>query len=144
MICFLEAWLDKSTLTSQSLYKLPNYKIIHQIINYGKGVGVSVHIKDSIDFKPGPDLSIKNTDVESISIKPLCNKYRNTLMNVLYRPRKGLAEPFEKFLNCIFHKTKKSNKKFYIAGDLNLLDPDNWKKVHNFLNLLYQNKQQQQ
>ena len=62
-------------------------------------------------------------------------------VNVLYRPRKRLTEPFEKFLNCIFHKTKRSNKKFHIAGDfnLNVLDHDNCKKVLNFLNLLYQN-----
>ena len=68
----------------------------------------------------------------------LCNKNRNTLINVLYRPSKGLAEPFEKFLNCIFHKTKKSNKKFHTTGDfnLNVLDHGNCKKV----NLFYQNK----
>ena len=141
IICFSETWLDESSLTSQSLYELPNYKRIHQIRIYGKGVGVSIHIKDSIKFKPRPDHSIKNTDVESISIKRLCNKNRNTLINVLYRLQKGLAEPFEKFLNCIFHKTKKSNKKFHIAGDfnLNLLDVDNCRRVHNFLNLLCQN-----
>ena len=52
-----------------------------------------------------------------------------------------MSEPFEKFLNCIFHKTKESNKKFHIAGDfnLNVLDHDNCKKVQNFLNLLYKN-----
>ena len=38
-ICFLETWLDESSLTSQSLYELPNYKSIYQIRNYGKGVG---------------------------------------------------------------------------------------------------------
>ena len=52
-----------------------------------------------------------------------------------------MAEPFEEFLNCNFHKIKKSNKKLHIAGDfsLNVLDRDNCKKVQNFLNLLYQN-----
>ena len=59
-------------------------------------------------------------------------------MNISYKPSKGLAEPFEKFLNCIFHKTKKLNKKFDVAGDfnLNVLDHDNCKKVWNFLNVL--------
>ena len=139
-VCFSETWLDESSLTSQSLYELPHYKSIHQIRNYGKGGGVSIYIKDSINFKPQPDLSINNTDVESISIELLCIKNRNTLV-VLYRPPKGLTEPFEKFLNCIFHKTNKSKKKFYIARDfnLNVLDHDNCKKVQNFLNLLYQN-----
>ena len=37
IICFLETWLDESSLTSQSLYELPHYKSIHQIRNYGKG-----------------------------------------------------------------------------------------------------------
>ena len=62
-------------------------------------------------------------------------------MKVLCRPLKILTGPFEKFLDCTFHKTKKSNKKFHIAGDfnLNVLDHDNCKKVQNFLNLLYQN-----
>ena len=140
-VCFSETWLDESSLTSQSLYELPHYKSIHQIRNYGKGGGVSIYIKDSIDFKPRPDLSINNIDVESISVELLCKKNRNTLINVLYRPLKGLTEPFEKFLNCIFHKTKKSNKKFHIAGDfkLNVLDHDNCRKVQNFINLLYQN-----
>ena len=67
-------------------------------------------------------------------------KKRNPLINVLHRLLQGLTEPFEKFLNCIFHKTKKSNEKFHIAGDfnLNVLDNDNCKKVQNFPNLLYQ------
>ena len=43
--CFPEIWLDESSLTSQSLYELPNYKSIHQIRNYGKGGGVSIYIK---------------------------------------------------------------------------------------------------
>ena len=76
----METWLDESSLTSQSLYELPHYKSIHQIRNYGKGGGVSIYIKDSINFKPQPDLSINNTDVESISIKLLCKKNQNTLM----------------------------------------------------------------
>ena len=68
-------------------------------------------------------------------------KKLKTLINVLYRPPKGLTEPFKKFLNCIFHKTKKSNWEFHIDGDfnLNVLDRDNCKKVQNFVNLLYQN-----
>ena len=52
--------------------------------------------KDSINFKPRLDLSINNTDVESISMELLCNKNQNTLINALHRPVKGFAEPFVK------------------------------------------------
>ena len=93
-------------LTSKSLCELPNYKNIHQIRNYGKGGGVFIYIKHSINCKPRPDLSINNTDVESISVELLWNKNRNTSNNVLYRSPKGLAEPFAMFLNCTFHNTE--------------------------------------
>ena len=73
----METWLDESSLKSQSLHELHYYKSIHQIRNNGKGGGVSIYIKDSINFKPRPDLSINNTveqHVESISIELLCKK----------------------------------------------------------------------
>ena len=79
--------------------------------------------------------------MESVSVELSWKKNPNISINVLHRSPKGLTEPFEKFLNCIFHKTKKSNKNFHIAEDfdLNVLDHDNCKKVEDFLNLLYQN-----
>ena len=60
---------------------------------------------------------------------------------MLYRPPKGLAEPFEKFLSSIFENTNNSNKSFHIAGDfnLNLLDHEHCKRIQNFLNLLFEN-----
>ena len=133
IICFWETWLDESSLIRESLYDLTNCKSIHEIRNYGKQGGVSIYIKDSINFKPRPDLNINNIDVEFISMELLCNKNRNTLINVSYRPPKGFAEPFI--------ETKKSKKKFHIVGDFNfnVLDHDNCKKVKSFLNLLNQN-----
>ena len=121
------------------MYELSNYKSTHQIRNYGKGGGVSIYIKDSTNFEPKPDHSISNTDVESISVELLYNKNGNTLINVLYRPPKRLTEPFEKFLDCVFHKTKKSNKKFHIDCGFNLDVLDHVSCKKDFLNLLYQN-----
>ena len=128
-------------LNSQSFYELPNYKSIYQVRNCGKGIGVSINIKNSINLKFRPDLSINSTDVEFPSVEILCGKKRNILINVLYTSPKGLAEAFETFLNDIFNETNKSNKMCYIAGDFNLavLDYDKCKKIQNFLNLLYQN-----
>ena len=61
--------------------------------------------------------------------------------NVLYRPPKGLAEPFEKYLDYIFNKTNQSNKMFHIDSDFdrNVSDHDSCKKIKNFLSLLRQN-----
>ena len=120
---------------------MPNYKSIHQIRNYSKRGGVSIYINKSLNLKLRPDLSINSQDVESLSIEILFFKDQNTLINVLYRPLKGVIEPFERFLKEISKKTKNNLKPFHIAGDfnLNILDHDKCSKVHNFLNLLYEN-----
>ena len=68
MICFSETWLNDDTLsTSRSLYKLPNYKSIHQVRNYSKGGGVSIYINKSLNFKLRQNLSINSRDVELLS-----------------------------------------------------------------------------
>ena len=56
--------------------------------------------------------------------------------NILYLPPCG--EPFETSLNSIFSQTKSTNKAMHIAGSfhLNLLDHDENRKVHFFLNLI--------
>ena len=83
-------------------------------------------------------MSINNNDIESLIINPLRQK---KTINALYRPPNGQRESFEKFLNNIFSKIKKSNKLFHIAGDfnLNLLDHDTNRKVQRFLNIVYRN-----
>ena len=48
---------------------------------------------------------------------------RSTFINVLYRPPNGKIEPFETFLDF----------------NLNLLDHESNKKVHDFLNIIYRN-----
>ena len=50
-------------------------------------------------------------------------------------------EPFENFLSNLFSSVQNSNKNLHIAGDfnLNLLDHDSNKKVHDFLNIIYRN-----
>ena len=125
--------MDDDTLsTSWSLYELPNYKSIHQVRNYSKGGGVSIYINKSLHFKLRPDLSINSRDVESLSIEILFFKDQNTLINVLYRPLKGVIEPFERFLKEISKKTKNNLKPFHIAGDfnLNILEHDKCTKVN--------------
>ena len=83
-------------------------------------------------------MSINNNDIESLIINPLRQK---KTINALYRPPNGQIESFEKFLNNIFSKIKKSNKLFHIAGDLNLnvLDHDTNRKVQRFFNIVYRN-----
>ena len=79
--------------------------------------------------------------MESLSPEIVSSKVRITIVNVSYRPPNGQIEASETFLNNTFSQIKVSKEAFHIAGDfnLNLLDHDTNRKVHNFLNLVYQN-----
>ena len=85
--------------------------------------------------------SIKNNNIESLTIEVFADEKRSTLINALYRPPNGQIESFENFLNNIFSKIKKSCKLFHISGDfnLNLLDHDTNRKIQRFLNIVYRN-----
>ena len=97
VICLLETWWDDLATIEKSLYELPNYNSTRQARSDRKGGGVSIYIHKSLDFTVKPDLSINNNDIESLTIKILSNKKRNTLINALYRPPNGQIEPFENF-----------------------------------------------
>ena len=139
VICFSETWLDDTD--SNSLYELPNYISKHQIRDDRKGGGVSFYIHNSLSFRVLPNLCINSTDIEFLSIEISLNDQRNTLASVLYRPPSGKIEPFENFLSKLLSSVQNSNKNLHIAGDfnLNLLDHDSNKKVHDFFNIIYRN-----
>ena len=128
VICFSERWLDK---LDSFPYDLSNYTSIDQKRSDRKGGGVSIYIRNSLNFISRPDLSINCDDIESLNLEIISDNTRNTLVNVLYQPPNGQFETFESFLTNFLVKTKNSNKNIHIAGDfnLNLLDHDNNKKV---------------
>ena len=76
-----------------------NYQTIQVFIKWeGKeGVGVSLYIHQSIEFKIRNDLNIYSDDLEPISVEILFENSKNTIFHVLRRQSKGWIEPFEKF-----------------------------------------------
>ena len=102
---------------------------------------MSVYIHNSLNVKTRPDLSSNFGYIESLTLKIISEKTRNTIVSVLYSPPNGHFEHFENFLRNFFLNTKNSNKNIYFAEDfnLNLLDHSLNKKLQNYLNLIYQN-----
>ena len=80
VICLSETWWDGLATIEKSLYELPNYNSAHQARGDLKGSGVSIYIHKSLDFTVKSDLSINNSDIESLTKKILSNKKRNTLI----------------------------------------------------------------
>ena len=78
-----------------SNYELPNYISVHQIRYYYKGVGISVYIHKIFEFRIRNGFSINCKDIESIDVELLHKNRKNTLFNVVYRPRNNKIELFE-------------------------------------------------
>ena len=101
IICFSETWLNDSNVDNSN-YELPNYISVHQIRNHYKGVGISVYIHKIFEFRIRNELSINCKDIESIDAELLHKNRKNTLFNVVYRPRKSKIEQFENFSKISF------------------------------------------
>ena len=131
MICFSETWLDE---VGNSLYELPNYISKHQVRVNRKGGGVSICIHNSLRFKVLSNLCINSVDTESLSMELLLDNKRSTFVNVLHRPTNSKIEPFETFLVQLLSSVQNANKDLRTTGDfnLNLLDHESNKKVHDF------------
>ena len=105
-------------------------------------MGVNLrYIKKVLNFKIKNDLSINCKDAQFLRIELLFENKCSTLTNVLHRPPNGQTESFEKKIKNVFSITKNPNKINHIARNfnLNLLGHENSRKLHDFLNLIYQN-----
>ena len=81
-----ETWLNKH---NKDLYGLQGYKGIHSVRAKRRGGGVSIYLKDSIEYFPRNDLSCQNNVMESVFIevdKDQVNKNKNVVVGVIYRP----------------------------------------------------------
>ena len=137
-ICLSEIWLDG---VGNYLYQVPNYIGKHQV-RYGCKVrGVSIYIPNSLSFKVPSSLCITSVDIESMSIELSLDNKCSTFVIVLYRPPNGKIKPFETFLAKLLSFIQYANKDLRIAGDfnLNLLDHELKKKVHDFFSIIYRN-----
>lgn len=62
VLCITETWSSDNSI-NDNLYKLPNYKIIHQVRKTVKAGDVTLFLHKSIIF---PILSVNNGDIESL------------------------------------------------------------------------------
>ena len=53
---------------NHNLFKLPQYKSIHQERRTGKGGGIAVFLHESLTFNIRHDLSVNNADIEALCV----------------------------------------------------------------------------
>ena len=137
-ICLTETWNAEDDPSTR--YNIPNYTLINQARANGKaGGGICIYLLNSLKHKIRHDLSINNTDCESLSVEIFDSKQKNIISSTIYRPPSGRMAEFKKIFKNVTLKTR--GRIVYFVGDLNLnvLDYSSNKVVQNFINLTFQN-----
>ena len=107
-------------------YDIPGY---HPLIfntrtgsSSGRG-GVGMHIKDHLNFKHRPDISVFIPHIfESIFIE-IQSKHTNVIIGTIYRPNtspKADLDIFQNTLSELMHTIKHENKNVVIMGDFSI------------------------
>ena len=139
VICITETWCSDNSI-NHNLFKLPQYKSIHQVRRTGKGGGIAVFLHESLTFNVRHDLSVNNADIEALCVEIINKKSKNILVNTQYRQPAGNFNEFEAYLNTFLAKSKTTGKTCFLVGDLNLnlIDYQSNAKVRDFVNLIFQ------
>ena len=125
---------------NRNLFKLPQYKSMHQVKRTSKGGGIAVFLHESLTFNVRHDLSVNNADIEALCVEIINKKSKNILINTQDRQLAGNFNEFEAYLNTFLAKSKTTDKTCFLVRDLNLnlIDYQSTAKVRDFVNLMFQ------
>ena len=119
LICLTETWLADNDLVENSNYKIDGYTAIHLERKEKIGGGVLIYVKNNVNFKSRPDLTISNKNVEFLTIEILNENSKNFLVSCHYRPPKGDVSALTKQIEKV-HRDSNLKKPIFIIGDYNL------------------------
>ena len=119
VIFITETWCSDNAI-NHNLFKLPQYKRIHQVRKTSKGVVIAVFIHESLTFNIRHDLSVKNANIEALCLEIINRKSNNILINIQYHQPAGNFSELESYLNTFLAKSKTTDKTCFLVGDLNL------------------------
>lgn len=136
IIVLSETWLKEN---SANTAVIKGYTPVHCHRKIQNSGGVSIYVKNSLDFRPLPHLTHSNSTIESLSIEISINNKLITVIGI-YRPHSDTIENFQAALNNILQDDALSNKSVCVTGDfnINLLNSDN-NNVNNFINSMHAN-----
>lgn len=140
IICLQETWC-KPDLPHETL-ELEGYTLQSQPRRDGKqGGGLGIYIQNDLVFKNRNELSVTCVDLELMAIEIIRPKEKNIIIANIYRPPSGKVDQLHDILSATLTNISREGKPIYILGDfnMNLLDYDTEPKVHNFLNIMYEN-----
>ena len=134
IIVISETWLKNNNCHTATI---TGYTPVHCNRESQNSGGISIYIKNEIDFKQLPHLTYSNQTIESLAIEVSIDK-KTIIIVGIYRPHSDTIFNFQNALNNIIHDNSLINKSVCITGDfnINLLNTDN-NNVNNFINNMH-------
>ena len=134
-----ETWFSDSTA---DLYSIDNYVNVNNFRNDKRGGGVSLLVKNGIEFEGRSDLNTFNDDIESVFIevdKNVVHSDKNIVVGVIYRPPNTNLDNFLLYMDNLLGSISRENKFCYLLGDynLNLLNCDKHEKTNQFIDTMF-------
>ena len=135
-ICLSETWFNDSNADA---YNMEGYNKIDKKRSSGKGGGVSILLKEGIQFKERKDLSFVNDDIECLFVEATLVK--KIIIGVVYRPPSRNIGHFNEHLKIIMDQINVAQLPCYLMGDtnINVLNHTTHKETGDYLDLLYSN-----
>lgn len=137
-----ETWLTENSKES-GLYELPGYNSVHAIRQSRTGGGVSIFVKQNLNFIQRDDLILNNDEgnVESIFVELETSKSKNIVIGQIYKPPDVDIIKFNDGMNTVLSKVNQEDKICYILGDfnINILKSEIHCPTNEFLNMLQAN-----
>ena len=119
LVCVTETHIQDFD-NNENLYALPGHSFIHKKRKSGKGGGVGIYVRNTLNFKHRQDI---NTHLESLWIEIFAKSAKYFFIGCYYRPPEGskyypkdFYDAFDKQLN----KVVKYKKETIILGDFNI------------------------
>ena len=127
---------------NKDFYGIRGYTAEHNCRESRRGGGVSIYIKEHIEFSLREDLNQNDNIIESIFIeidKDQFNKDKNIIVGVIYRPPGTDIKEFNEVMLELLSKLKSERKLIYLMGDfnINLLNADKHAPTQEFADLMF-------
>ena len=104
---------------NHNLFKLPQYKSIHQVRRTGKSGGIALFLHEPLTFNIRHDLSVNKAKIEALCVEIMNKKSKNVIKTQFCQPAENSNE-FGIYLNTFLAKSKTTDKTCFLVGDLNL------------------------
>jgi len=139
VIGITETWMNASNVDSITI-KGYNHELMYRSNKIGGGV--SVFVKNNLNYIRRTDLEINDEFVETVIIevdKNIVNMNRKILIVTLYRPPNSDIQSFIERIEQILQTVRKERAITYCIGDynINLFNVDTHKTSANFLDCMY-------